>query len=93
MKTSAVLSALTMAVVAIAAPAEIEARRNGGGGGGGNCNSNQKAVCCNNILGIDLLHCTVGLVSCGGDVYCCTTTAPDGLSINVQAFTCGGLLS
>ncbi|TXC03627.1 hypothetical protein FocTR4_00000009 [Fusarium oxysporum f. sp. cubense] len=74
MKTTALLSALTLAVVAIAAPAEIEAR-GGGGGGGGTCNSdNHQQVCCNGggLLG---LACTVGILStgCNQGTYCCDT--------------------
>ncbi|KAH7150681.1 hypothetical protein DER46DRAFT_664643 [Fusarium sp. MPI-SDFR-AT-0072] len=95
MKTTALLSALTMAVVAIAAPAEIEARggSNGGGGGGGSggtCNSdNHQQVCCNGggLLG---LACTVGILSTGCDqgTYCCETQSSVGGLININALNC-----
>ncbi|EGU84439.1 hypothetical protein FOXB_05032 [Fusarium oxysporum f. sp. conglutinans Fo5176] len=83
MKTTALLSALTLAVVAIAAPAEIEARGGGGGGGGGGgssggtCNSdNHQRVCCNGAGLLDLA-CTVGILStgCNQGTYCCDTKA------------------
>ncbi|EXK76330.1 hypothetical protein FOQG_18926 [Fusarium oxysporum f. sp. raphani 54005] len=91
MKTTALLSALTMAVVAIAAPAEIEARGGGGSGGGssgGSCNNNQQQVCCNGILG-----CTVNILgnNCGGNSLCCDTEAAHGTFINVQALNCVAL--
>ncbi|WKT54153.1 hypothetical protein QSH57_004737 [Fusarium oxysporum f. sp. vasinfectum] len=87
MKTTALLSALTMAVVAIAAPAEIEAR---GGGSGGTCNSdNHQQVCCNGggLLG---LACTVGLLStgCNQGTYCCETQSSVGGLININALNC-----
>ncbi|EXK49889.1 hypothetical protein FOMG_02368 [Fusarium oxysporum f. sp. melonis 26406] len=95
MKTTALLSALTLAVVAIAAPAEIEARggRGGGSGGGssgGTCNSdNHQQVCCNGggLLG---LACTVGILStgCNQGTYCCDTGTAIGGLININALNC-----
>ncbi|KAG7405175.1 hypothetical protein Forpe1208_v014548 [Fusarium oxysporum f. sp. rapae] len=95
MKTTALFSALTMAVVAIAAPAEIEARGGssgggGGGGSGGTCNSdNHQQVCCNGggLLG---LACTVGILSTGCDqgTYCCETQSSIGGLININALNC-----
>ncbi|KAH7219758.1 hypothetical protein ACKRZS_003871 [Fusarium odoratissimum] len=96
MKTTALLSALTLAVVAIAAPAEIEARGGGGGGGsgggssGGTCNSdNHQQVCCNGggLLG---LACTVGILStgCNQGTYCCDTGTAVGGLININALNC-----
>ncbi|KAJ4176189.1 hypothetical protein NW759_016961 [Fusarium solani] len=74
MKASAALSALTMAVIAIAAPADIEAR--GGGGGGSGCSSgsvtNGQKVCCTSVLGLDILNCVLSS-TCNGDSYCCNT--------------------
>ncbi|KAJ4075641.1 hypothetical protein NW760_015429 [Fusarium oxysporum] len=83
MKTAAFLSALTMAVVAIAAPAEIESL----GGSGGTCNSNNhQQVCCNGggLLG---LACTVGILStgCNQGTYCCETGSAVGGLINIDA--------
>ncbi|KAF5715884.1 fungal hydrophobin domain-containing protein [Fusarium mundagurra] len=73
MKASAVLSALTMAVMAIAAPSDIEAR-SGSGGSGTSCTSgrvhNGQKVCCSSVLGI--LNCVVSS-TCNGDSYCCNT--------------------
>ncbi|KAG7409308.1 hypothetical protein DER46DRAFT_664742 [Fusarium sp. MPI-SDFR-AT-0072] len=93
MKTTALISALTLAVVAIAAPAEIEARGGGGGGGGGSggtCNSNNhQQVCCNGggLLG---LACTVGILStgCNQGTYCCETGSSVGGLINIDALNC-----
>ncbi|EXA29307.1 hypothetical protein FOVG_19188 [Fusarium oxysporum f. sp. pisi HDV247] len=98
MKTTALLSALTLAVVAIAAPAEIEARGHSGGGSGGGgssgsggtCNSNNgQQVCCNGggLLG---LACTVGLLStgCNQGTYCCETQSSVGGLININALNC-----
>ncbi|EWZ28778.1 hypothetical protein IWW34DRAFT_884345 [Fusarium oxysporum f. sp. albedinis] len=91
MKTTALLSALTLAVVAIAAPAEIEARGgSGGGSSGGTCNSdNHQQVCCNGggLLG---LACTVGILStgCNQGTYCCDTGTAIGGLININALNC-----
>lgn len=89
MKTTALLSALTLAVVAIAAPAEIEARGGGGGSGGsgGTCNSdNHQQVCCNGggLLG---LACTVGILStgCNQGTYCCETNSAFVSSLSLQS--------
>ncbi|KAH7492804.1 hypothetical protein FOMA001_g2146 [Fusarium oxysporum f. sp. matthiolae] len=94
MKTTSLLSALTLAVVAIAAPAEIEARggggRGGGGGSGGTCNSdNHQKVCCNGAGLLDLA-CTVGILStgCNQGTYCCDTKAAAGGLININALNC-----
>ncbi|KAJ4035310.1 hypothetical protein NW761_012528 [Fusarium oxysporum] len=92
MKTTALLSALTLAVVAIAAPAEIEARGrgSGGGGSGGTCNSdNHQQVCCNGAGLLDLA-CTVGILStgCNQGTYCCDTKAAAGRLININALNC-----
>jgi hypothetical protein len=69
MKTATALSALTMAVAAIAAPSDIEAR-----GSSGSCNTRtHKQVCCNGFLA-----CTVQVLgsNCNNDAYCCKTNAP-----------------
>ncbi|KAM5526429.1 uncharacterized protein FRV6_02765 [Fusarium oxysporum] len=78
MKASAVLSALTMAVMAIAAPADIEARGSGGGSGGSgtSCSAgrvhNGQKVCCSSVLGLNILNCVLSS-TCNGDSYCCST--------------------
>lgn len=94
MKTTALLSALTLAVVAIAAPAEIEARGGGGGSGGGSsggtCNSdNHQQVCCNGAGLLDLA-CTVGILStgCNQGTYCCDTKAAAVSSLSLQSSVC-----
>ncbi|EWY92154.1 hypothetical protein FOYG_05740 [Fusarium oxysporum NRRL 32931] len=99
MKTTALLSALTLAVVAIAAPAEIEARGGGGGSGGGSsggtCNSdNHQQVCCNGAGLLDLA-CTVGILStgCNQGTYCCDTKAAAFRLPNGNTENQGGLIN
>ncbi|CAM1511939.1 Fc.00g094520.m01.CDS01 [Cosmosporella sp. VM-42] len=83
MKCSAAIAALTMAVAAIAAPADIEVRT-----GSSTCNSNQKQVCCNGILGCAVQVLGVG---CSGGSYCCETEAPVGSLINLALLNCVSL--
>lgn len=72
MKFTATLAVATMAVVALAAPTEVE-RRTGGGDSGDTCVNNEKQVCCNGIL-----SCAVQVLGagCNGGVFCCETAAP-----------------
>ncbi|KAJ3537299.1 hypothetical protein NM208_g6374 [Fusarium decemcellulare] len=91
MKYSATLATFTMAIVALAAPAELEARTGGGSGGGGNpttCSSTgQKQVCCNGVLALNCLVQILGS-QCSGDAYCCETGAPIGSLITINALNC-----
>ncbi|KAH7000456.1 hypothetical protein EDB80DRAFT_687046 [Ilyonectria destructans] len=68
MKASFALSALSMAVIAIAAPADIVARD----GSGSSCSSgtvkNGQKFCCNGgLLGLNCILAS----TCDGDSYCC----------------------
>ncbi|KAH7207896.1 uncharacterized protein BKA55DRAFT_744494 [Fusarium redolens] len=85
MKTATALSALTMAVAAIAAPSDIEAR-----GGSSSCNTRtHKQLCCNGLLA-----CAVQVIgsNCNNDAYCCKTNAPVGALINVALLNCVDIL-
>ncbi|KAH7179075.1 uncharacterized protein B0J16DRAFT_166450 [Fusarium flagelliforme] len=90
MQFSTLASVLTMAVAAIAAPADIEART-GGGNNGNNpvCTAQNNQVCCNGIL-----SCAVQVLgsNCNGDSYCCKSDAPVGAIINVALLNCVKLL-
>ncbi|KAJ3546283.1 hypothetical protein NM208_g1633 [Fusarium decemcellulare] len=89
MKYSAALATFTMAIAALAAPTELEARTGGGSGGGGSTNTcsstGQKQVCCNGILA-----CVVQVLGtqCSSDAYCCKTEAPVGTLISINALNC-----
>jgi hypothetical protein len=75
MQFTTIVSILAMATAAIAAPApaDIEARTGNGGGKPPVCSAKTKQVCCNGLL-----TCTVQVLggSCGGNSYCCKTSAP-----------------
>jgi hypothetical protein len=77
MQFTTIASILAMATVAIGAPApapaDIEARTGHGGGNTPVCSAKAKQVCCNGLL-----SCTVQVLggSCGGNSYCCKTSAP-----------------
>ncbi|CAJ0540936.1 Ff.00g077990.m01.CDS01 [Fusarium sp. VM40] len=91
MKFATIASVLAMATVAIAtpAPADIEARTGPGGGKPSVCSSKTKQVCCNGLL-----NCVVQVLggSCGGNSYCCKTSAPAGALVNVALLNCVKLL-
>ncbi|KAJ6789983.1 hypothetical protein PWT90_02939 [Aphanocladium album] len=96
------ITAVALAAVAVASPAEME-RRTGGGGSppsGGACNvngsNNGKVVCCNSAIPIiGQLLCNVLAIgnTCNSnqEVYCCKTDASGGL-INVSLLNCASLL-
>ena len=88
-----IVSILSLGLLASAAPG-LEVRTGGGGGGdGGSCNaSGQKQVCCVGG-GILNLICTVTALgsACGNEAFCCSTDAPVGALINIQALNCVNL--
>ncbi|KAI1058797.1 hypothetical protein LB507_004113, partial [Fusarium sp. FIESC RH6] len=88
MQFSTLASVLTMAVAAIAAPADtLEART--GGGNNAVCSAQNKQVCCNGLL-----SCAVQVLgsNCNGNSYCCKSDAPVGALINVALLNCVDLL-
>ncbi|SPJ70312.1 uncharacterized protein FTOL_00040 [Fusarium torulosum] len=91
MQFTTIASILAMATVAIAAPspADIEARTGHGGGNTPVCSAKAKQVCCNGLL-----SCTVQVLggNCGGNSYCCKTSAPVGALVNVAVLNCVKLL-
>ncbi|CAG7561889.1 unnamed protein product [Fusarium equiseti] len=92
MQFSTLASVLTMAVAAIAAPADILEARTGGGSGGGNnavCSAQNNQVCCNGLL-----SCAVQVLgsNCNGNSYCCESDAPVGALVNVALLNCVKLL-
>ncbi|KAK3314597.1 hypothetical protein B0H66DRAFT_605544 [Apodospora peruviana] len=86
MQFSSIFTILAIAMTTAAAPAEVEARN----GGSPSCNTDQKAVCCNTIVGAVLCD-VVNILStgtCSAGSYCCSTDAPLGAFINIQALNC-----
>ncbi|KAK3943600.1 hypothetical protein QBC46DRAFT_351473 [Diplogelasinospora grovesii] len=90
MQFSTIFTVLAVAMTATATPVENLVARNGGGGSTStpSCSNNQKAVCCNSLLGV--LGCAVNILggSCSGTAYCCSTDAAPGTLINIQALNC-----
>ncbi|KAJ4015497.1 uncharacterized protein FIESC28_05354 [Fusarium coffeatum] len=88
MQFSTLASVLTMAVAAIAAPADtLEART--GGGNNAVCSAQNNQVCCNGLL-----SCAVQVLgsNCNGNSYCCKSDAPVGALVNVALLNCVKLL-
>ncbi|KAM5386447.1 hypothetical protein ACJZ2D_000410 [Fusarium nematophilum] len=86
--SAAVLSILTLAATALAAPTE----GNGGGKGGdvNVCSNEQSQVCCNGGL---LGGCFVQILgsACDGGSYCCESGSATGTLININALNCVNL--
>jgi len=79
MQLTSILSAAAMAMTVAAAPAEVVAR-NGQGGSSSQCNAGSTVACCTpvagGILGLNVLNCLVGVLTCnGGSAQCCKTSA------------------
>ncbi|KAJ4251841.1 hypothetical protein NW762_011138 [Fusarium torreyae] len=108
MQFTTIASIFAMAAVAIAAPADIEARGgwggsespqpgNGGGKGGDTnneiCSANNQQVCCTG--GLNCLVQVLGSSCKGGNAYCCDTGISAGGLVNVALLNClniGGIL-
>ncbi|KAM0246028.1 hypothetical protein ACHAP5_004999 [Fusarium lateritium] len=89
MQFTTIASIFAMATVAIAAPAPADIEARTGGGNTSVCSAKAKQVCCNGIL-----SCTVQVLggTCGGNSYCCKTSAPVGALVNVALLNCVKLL-
>jgi hypothetical protein len=92
MKTSMIVSVLSMAVMAFAAPYASE-------GASTTCSNTSKQVCCDNLdlAGLKLLGsltCTVQLLgsACENKVYCCETES-DAVSLAALVTSCSRLTS
>ncbi|KAM0544648.1 hypothetical protein ACHAPJ_011709 [Fusarium lateritium] len=95
MQFTTIASIFAMAAVAIAAPADIEARTGGKAGDTNNeiCSANNQQVCCTG--GLNCLVQVLGSSCKGGNAYCCETGASTGGLVNIALLNClnvGGIL-
>ncbi|KAF2644011.1 hypothetical protein P280DRAFT_514985 [Massarina eburnea CBS 473.64] len=94
MQFSKIIASLALAATASCAAVALEPRTGGSSGSGSSttspCDGNNKAVCCNGVLGLLDVSCNLDSSCSGGNAYCCSTNEV-GL-INLNVFSCGSIL-
>ena len=80
-----IITTLALAMAVTAAPAEVVVRTNGGSNSVSQCNAGSSVACCKptgGLLGLSILDCLVGVLSCdGGSAQCCKTSS----SVSVES--------